>query len=396
MPIKILNRSLSLEQDQNFCPNLNHLKIFSCTAYVHILKKKKKNSNKFSSQNRQRRLINYKKPRSGIYRIWMKDSKKVKQHRNMFFNKLNSQRTNDKDKDYNNIYKPFAGGNRYTPPPESLHDTVQYKDESQKPPYENESEESPTNKKQHLIEKNIMEDPLHNSNNSDTIILRPATINIHYIRKIKKDLRYSEQITKPTAKAIKTVKASTAYTITHILQRQSLILMTKNHNMTFKQICRKPTIYKKTMYSTDTTLWQQAMKEEYNSLIKNKTWDLVPRPDTRKILKDKWIYKIKKNPQEQPIRYKARWVTKGYKQQYKINYKKIYAAITHSIIIQILLACSTHYEWYAEQMDAITTFLNPSIKKMEVYIELPNNYKRDRFIALLHKTLYDLKQSTNQ
>ena len=75
------------------------------------------------------------------------------------------------------------------------------------------------------------------------------------------------------------------------------MLMTKSHDMTPEQICRELTIYKRVMCFMDATFWQQAIKKEYNSLMKNKTWDLVPRPDTKKILKGKWVYKIKKNPQ---------------------------------------------------------------------------------------------------
>ena len=39
--IEVLNRLLFLKQNQDFCPNLSHLQVFSYTAYVHILKKKK-------------------------------------------------------------------------------------------------------------------------------------------------------------------------------------------------------------------------------------------------------------------------------------------------------------------------------------------------------------------
>ena len=49
-----------------------------------------------------------------------------------------------------------------------------------------------------------------------------------------------------------------------------------------------------------------------------------------------------------------------------------------------------------KQMDIVTAFLNPLIEEMKVYIELSDDYKKDGFIVLLHKTLYDLKQSTNQ
>ena len=47
-------------------------------------------------------------------------------------------------------------------------------------------------------------------------------------------------------------------------------------------------------------------------------------------------------------------------------------------------------------MNIVITFLNPLIKKINIYIKLSNNYKKDRFIVLLCKILYDLKQSINQ
>ena len=48
----------------------------------------------------------------------------------MFFNELNSQKVNNEDKSYNDAYKPLIGDDRYTSPPRSLHDAVQYRDES--------------------------------------------------------------------------------------------------------------------------------------------------------------------------------------------------------------------------------------------------------------------------
>ena len=36
--------------------------------------------------------------------------------------------------------------------------------------------------------------------------------------------------------------------------------------------------------------WEAAMDEEYNSLIENQTWDLVPLPSNRKLVRCKWVY----------------------------------------------------------------------------------------------------------
>ena len=46
-------------------------------------------------------------------------------------------------------------------------------------------------------------------------------------------------------------------------------------------------------------------------------------------------------------------------------------------------------------MDAVIAFLNLLIGEMEVYMELPDGYERDGFVALLCKTLYGLKQLAN-
>ena len=116
----------------------------------------------------------------------------MKRYRDVFFNELNLQRVDDKDEGYNNIYESLAGGDRYTPSPGLLHDTVQYEDESQKPSYKDKSEESSADKKQHLIKENVMKDFLHNFNDSNIIVLHPAAINTHYTGETKKGLRHSE------------------------------------------------------------------------------------------------------------------------------------------------------------------------------------------------------------
>ena len=40
-------------------------------------------------------------------------------------------------------------------------------------------------------------------------------------------------------------------------------------------------------------VWQDAMVEEYNSIMKNEVWDIVPRSKDKSVVTSKWIYKIK-------------------------------------------------------------------------------------------------------
>jgi hypothetical protein len=39
--------------------------------------------------------------------------------------------------------------------------------------------------------------------------------------------------------------------------------------------------------------WDTIMNEEYRSLMENDTWDLVPLPKGRKLVRCKWVYRIK-------------------------------------------------------------------------------------------------------
>ena len=39
--------------------------------------------------------------------------------------------------------------------------------------------------------------------------------------------------------------------------------------------------------------WKDAMNEEYQSIMKNDVWDVVPRPEGKSVVTSKWIYKIK-------------------------------------------------------------------------------------------------------
>ena len=39
--------------------------------------------------------------------------------------------------------------------------------------------------------------------------------------------------------------------------------------------------------------WNDAMIEEYQSIMKNDVWDVVPRPEGKSVVTSKWICKIK-------------------------------------------------------------------------------------------------------
>jgi hypothetical protein len=44
----------------------------------------------------------------------------------------------------------------------------------------------------------------------------------------------------------------------------------------------------------DDVRWREAMNDEYQALMDNKTWHLVPSSSTRNIIDCKWVFRIKK------------------------------------------------------------------------------------------------------
>jgi len=67
------------------------------------------------------------------------------------------------------------------------------------------------------------------------------------------------------------------------------------------------------------------MDEEIKPIEKNYTWELTDLPKRQKSIAVKWVYKKNLIVDGKMDKYKARPVVKGYKQEYGINYKRVFA-----------------------------------------------------------------------
>ena len=70
-----------------------------------------------------------------------------------------------------------------------------------------------------------------------------------------------------------------------------------------------PRNYREAMDTVDAPQWKLAMKTELQSINKNNTWDLVPRPKDAKVVKSRWVMRTKDNGT-----YKARFCARGFTQ----------------------------------------------------------------------------------
>jgi hypothetical protein len=137
------------------------------------------------------------------------------------------------------------------------------------------------------------------------------------------------------------------------------------------------------------------MIEEYQSIIKNDVWEIVPRPKSKDVVSSKWLLKIKHVADGSIEKYKARFVARGFSQKEGIDYEETFAPVAKYTLIGTIIALAAKMKWKLHQMDVKTTFLNGVIEE-EVYIEQPQGFEveyRKTHVCKLKKTLYGLKQA---
>jgi hypothetical protein len=141
--------------------------------------------------------------------------------------------------------------------------------------------------------------------------------------------------------------------------------------------------------------WADAMTKEYQSIIKNDVWEIVPRPKSKDVVSSKWLFKIKHVVDGSIEKYKARFVARGFSQKEGIDYEKTFAPVARYTSIRTIIALAAKMKWKLHQMDVKTAFLNGVIEE-EVYIEQPQGFEvedRKSHVYRLKKPLYGLKQA---
>ena len=116
------------------------------------------------------------------------------------------------------------------------------------------------------------------------------------------------------------------------------------------------------------------MDEESATLIKNRTWHLVPPARGRNIIDCKWVYKVKRKSDGTVDRYKARLVAKGFKQRYEIDYEDTFSPVVNAATIIIILSVAVSRNWCIRQLDVKNAFLQGVIQE-EVFMRQPPGYE---------------------
>ena len=112
------------------------------------------------------------------------------------------------------------------------------------------------------------------------------------------------------------------------------------------------------------------MQENYDALIQNNTWALVPSKPGPNILGNKWVFHIKQNPNGFIARYKARLIVKEFHQQSGIDFQETFSPVINHITARTVLSIALNHKWGIRQLDVNNAFLNGHLTEDVYMIQL--------------------------
>jgi hypothetical protein len=319
-------------------PSVEHLRIFGCPVYIHVPKDKR---NKLEPSGRNDIFVGYSES-SKAYKIYIPEQHKVEV----------------------SIYVTFDEKMAFK---KSIED-----------PMEEEYEEP---KEENTCFPESQNEELEQSDHPVQPCRSIGSINIPKTRKcpvwLEATLQEAERLKAPsgTFREINKPKRFSSY----------VACMAKLIN-------EEPTTFEEAIKKKQ---WKEAMTKEYQSIMKNDVWEIVPRPKEKSVVTSRWVYKIKHAVDGSIEKYKARFVARGFSQKEGEDYDETFAPVSRYTSIRAIIFLAASVGWSLHQMDEKIYFLNGAIEE-EVYIEQPQGFEvhsKDTHVCKLKKSLYGLKQN---
>lgn len=79
------------------------------------------------------------------------------------------------------------------------------------------------------------------------------------------------------------------------------------------------------------------MHTEFQALVDNQTWELVPFTSDMKVISNKWIFKVKTNSDGSLDKLKARLVARGFEQFAGVDYLETFSPVVKPLPSDLFL-----------------------------------------------------------
>jgi transposase InsO family protein len=153
--------------------------------------------------------------------------------------------------------------------------------------------------------------------------------------------------------------------------------------------------------SSDRDKWLEGAQAELTSLHEMGVYQMIPRsdvPSNRSVLRGRFVCRLKRDEAGNPVRYKVRWVAKGFQQVWGRDFSKTTSPTARLESLRVALHIATVNNWHIEQYDVKTAFLNGILPEEErQYMEQPPGFThpgKETDVWELHRGLYGMRQSS--
>jgi Reverse transcriptase (RNA-dependent DNA polymerase) len=162
----------------------------------------------------------------------------------------------------------------------------------------------------------------------------------------------------------------------------------------------EPNTWEEAKMSPYSEQWEAGYREELKSLKDMQVYKLIHRsqiPSNAKIRKGRPVFRLKRDADGKPTRWKVRLVFKGFEQIYGRDYTSTTSPTARMESWRILLHIAAAMDWDAQQIDVKTAFLYGLLPDDEVqYMEQPPGFEEHGtkdHVWMLQRGLYGMKQS---
>lgn len=150
--------------------------------------------------------------------------------------------------------------------------------------------------------------------------------------------------------------------------------------------------------SPERKFWLSAINDEFSTLTDLGTWEEVPAPPPHvQVLPAGIVFRLKRDEEGLPSRFKARVVARGDCQQEEFEYGALYAPVACAETVRILLAVSAVQGWVTDHVDVKGAFLNALLPETDrTFMRLPSipgvSAANGQIVKLV-KSIYGLRQA---
>lgn len=124
----------------------------------------------------------------------------------------------------------------------------------------------------------------------------------------------------------------------------------------------------KFFWSLSSSRVAHTMSLEFDVLLRNHTWVLVPPSPSYNLLGLQWVLKTKWRVDGSLERRKAWLVAQGFHQQPSLDYFETFSLVVKSVTIHTVLSLAVSNQWPLHQLDIQNDFLHDNLED-DVYMK---------------------------